>query len=280
MTNSEPPRHLTERDLQVLLALDRCPLTAMQILKISVTFPLPFHSSRSVHERLQKLRHAGWVQRWPYATASAGGSPHYYRLTPLGYQLLHGQAAEPPTKRHFSELALVQQRHTFYLAEFVVHTAVAAHRAGHRLARFYRENTLRLDVDGYLLLPDCAFEIHSPGSPQFNFLAELDNSTETVESPKDAQAWQRKILAYDRLQQRVHPHRFRVLILTTRSRERLTHILTAAARFVSNPQRRLFLGAYLPEYLAHEDALSQPCFRDHTGKGLLLVPPAPPTTPS
>ncbi len=265
MTNQAVRRHLTDRDAEILLAIDRCPLTPAQLLKLSVTFTQFFQSLRSVQERLQKMRDAGWVRPWPYATMSAGGSPLYSRLTPLGYALLHGRDSPPPTKRHFSEIALAHQRHTFALAEFIVHTVVSAHHSSLRMARFYRENTLRMNIDGTPLLPDCAFELHAPDRRQYNFVVELDNSTESIESPKYDKNWQQKIVAYDRLQERSQPHRFRVLVITTRSRARLDHILAAAAQHAANPQRRLFLGAPPPAYLAQPPAVAFPCFRAPPG---------------
>lgn len=111
-------RRLTARDVEILLALDRCPLTVQQLLKLSQTFrEQRFASPRSVQDRLQKLRQAGWVRRWPLATTSRGGLPDYCKLTLLGYRLLYGASAKPPTKRYFYEVALAHQHHTHSLSE-------------------------------------------------------------------------------------------------------------------------------------------------------------------
>ncbi len=57
--------HLTPRDLDVLLALDRTPLTVQQLCKFSETFVEPFPNARRVQERMAKLAATGWVhQRW------------------------------------------------------------------------------------------------------------------------------------------------------------------------------------------------------------------------
>src|ERR1043166_6261730 len=79
---------LTARDLDILSALDHCPLTALQLLTLSQTFVRPFTGERRVRERLQVLCTAGRTRRWQYATAGTG-APGYYTLTPLGYELLH-----------------------------------------------------------------------------------------------------------------------------------------------------------------------------------------------
>ncbi len=89
---------------------------------------------------------------------------------------------------------------------------------------------------------------------------------------KDADSWQRKIRLYDGLQNQSYPHRFRVLIVTTRSRDRLQHILDLAAAQASNPRRTLFYGTHLSDYLGQQDAIGAPCFRDHRGLRIGLVP--------
>jgi hypothetical protein len=275
MSNDSPSRHITSRDIEILMSLDRCPLTVEQLLKLSQTFDShPFTSPRSVQERLQKLCAAGWARRWRYATASRGASPHYYKLTLLGYRILHGENAQPVVRRQFLEIAVARHHHTMALSDFIVHTAVAADKCHHRIQGFYRENTLKLTVGDEFLFPDCAFQLVSPKGAQFNFFVELDNSTERVRSDKDTESWDRKIRLYDELQEKTFPRRFRVLVVTTRSLERLTHILESARDTARNPRRSLFYGVYLPEYLAQADAMVVPCFRDHRGKPVSLLPAA------
>jgi hypothetical protein len=119
----------TLRDLDILQALDRCPLTAAQILKLSVTFSQPFTNEHKVPARMRILAGCGRVHRWPYAIAGRGGL-QYYTLTRLGYRLLYGPDAPAPAKGAFSPIGVARQRHSYALAEFVVHTAVAAHARG------------------------------------------------------------------------------------------------------------------------------------------------------
>ena len=88
---------LTTRDLEVLQALDRCPLTAEQLLKLSTTFSQPFTDERKVRARMQTLAEAGRVHRWRYAIAGRG-SLQYYTLSRLGYKLLYGPDAPAPAK--------------------------------------------------------------------------------------------------------------------------------------------------------------------------------------
>src|SRR3954447_24837882 len=128
---------LTTRDLDLLQALDHCPMTARQLLKLSETFEQPFTVERKVRGRLQLLAESGRVRRWPLAIAGRG-MPHYYVLTSHGYGLLNGPDAAIPTKRWFGPVAIGRQQHTYALADFVVHTAVCAYRAGLMLTGFCR----------------------------------------------------------------------------------------------------------------------------------------------
>ena len=260
------------RDLDILAALDRCPLTVRQLLKLSQTFAgRPFTSLRSVQERLQKLCDARWVRRWTFATASRTGAPDYAKLTLLGYRLLYGRNAQPPTKRYFHEVGIAHQHHTLCLAEFVVHAAVAAHRQGITMKNFSPENTLRLQIGQENLFPDCAFELGLQDGQTFKFYVELDNGTERVRSDKDTESWQRKLRLYEHWQDRSAPQRFRVLIVTTRSRERLDYILALAAQHARNPQRSLFYAIHLDDYLRQSSVLRDQCFKDHHGNPVALI---------
>jgi hypothetical protein len=266
-------RRLTPRDYDILSALDRCPLTVRQIMKLSETFAeRSFTSPRSVQDRLQKLHNAGWVRRWTFATASRSGAPDYAKLTLVGYRLLYGEKAQPPTKRYLKEVGIAHQHHTHCLAEFIVHTAVAAHRQGIAMKAFFRENTLRLEVALESLFPDAAFDLVVADGQPYRFYVELDNGTERVRSEKETESWQRKIRLYEQWQDRIAPQRFRVLVVTTRTSGRLDYILDLASQHASNPKRSLFYAIHLDDYLGRENAIVDDCFRDHRGGMTSLVP--------
>lgn len=265
-----PVNRLSDRDLEILQALERCPLTAGQLLKLSRTFKRPFTSERRVRERMQTLTQNNWAWRWLYATAG-GGSVNYYTLSRLGYRLLYGKEEITVPRRAFGPVSLAYQHHTRSLADFIVQTAVAAHRAGYSFTGFCRENTINIEIGTDRLFPDCAFKLVSPEGEERSFLVELDNRTERVRSAKEVQSWERKLRLYDAYQDQC-PFRFRVLIVTTRSRERLQHILEAARQIQRNPERALFYGVNLETYLTIPDAVTIPCFRDHRGEPVSLVP--------
>ena len=260
---------LTARDLAILTALDRCPLTAEQMLAVSQTFDVPFTSERRVRERLQQLVAAGRVRRWLYATAGRGALG-YYTLSRLGHELLRSGEGVFAPKRAFGPVGLARQFHTLRLADFIVHLAVSSHGAGLRLSGFCRENSVCLAVGNECRFPDCAFQLLLPSGFPFSFFVELDNSTEAIRSDKDRESWARKLRFYDAFQD-VAPVRFRVLVVATRSTERVQHILSAAKTILRNPQRRLIYGVRLDDFLARPDAVTAPCFHDHLGRRRALV---------
>src|SRR5712691_10407544 len=129
MANLSKTTLLTARDLEILTALDRCPLTAEQLLKLSHAFASPFTSEPRVRERLQQLVAAGRVRRWLYATAGRGALC-YFTLSRLGHQLLRSDEGAPAPKRAFGPIGIARQFHTYRLADFIVHAVVSARRAG------------------------------------------------------------------------------------------------------------------------------------------------------
>jgi hypothetical protein len=268
MTTLEP--WLTPRDLDTLQALDYCPLTAAQLLKISETFAYPFTSERKVRARLSILEASGRVCRWHSAIAGRGAV--YYTLDKLGYALLHGPEAEPPSKRAFAEIPTARQFHAHRLADFIVHTAVAAHRIGLQITGVCRENTVRLTAGGESVFPDWSWQLVYEGLPPLNFFLEVDNFSERIRSEKDAVSWDRKIRVYEAVQDR-SPTRFRVLVVPTRGSRRVVHIRDRAAKGAHNPQRGLFTFIDLPTYLDQERPLTDACFTDHQGHEVSLVPP-------
>lgn len=264
------------RDLEILGALDLSPLTVRQLLKFSATFALPFHSERRTQERLQRLAEAGHVRRFAYATG-LGSAPSYYQLTLQGYRLLRGPEAAAPTKRRFLEIGLAHQHHTRSLADFIVHTTIASHAHGIRLRDFCRENSVRLELPGESLYPDCAFQLRTPSDRTFNFLVELDAGTERVRSTKDVESISQKLRFYDRYQD--GRERFRVLIVSLRSSERLQRILQTAAMLMRNAKRSLVYGIDLSTYLRTTDAVTAPCFLDHRLGPVSLIPTGALTEP-
>ncbi len=261
---------VTSRDLHILDCLDRTPLTAAQLLKFSQTFNSPFQSIQRVRGRLSSLRQSGLIRSWPYAIAERGTAPEYFKLTHSGYRLRHGSNASAPSKRAFREIAVGRHEHTRKLADFITHLHCSAFAAQLSVMNFQRENALALSIDEQRLFPDCAFQLRSPDSLPFNFLVELDNSTESIRSAS-VDSWERKVRLYEQYQTTTTT-RFRVIIVTTRSSTRLHHILRLIREITDNPQRNLFCGVYLHDWLDARQPLSARCFWHPRGHPISLLP--------
>ena len=258
-----PAHLLTLRDIDILQGLERSPLTARQILRLSETFHYPFTNERKVRARMQELAESGQVRCWPYVVAGRG-QPVYYTLSRRGHSILYGGVAPQPGKRSFQAIGIARQQHAFALAEFVVHTAVAAHREGITFTGFCRENSVCLSTGEDHVYPDCGFVLQVADDLRYQFFVELDNGTERIHSTKDAESWERKIRVYEAVQDRSE-NRFRVLVVVTRESERLTRILEKARAQAVNPLRSLFYGIALSDYLAEGKPLDAPCFLNHFG---------------
>jgi hypothetical protein len=263
---------ITARDLEMLAALDYAPFTARQLHKLSSTWRMSFGTPRLVRERLLRMNQAKLVTAHCYAILRPGHPEHYYLLTRQGYQLVHGPDSDPPTKGYFSPVALGRQPHQQALSDFIVHTACGADRAGVGFTSVYRENALRLDAAGQSLFPDCSFLL-TQNDDQFRFFVEIDNSTERVQSQKATDSIERKIRTYCAYQDLNSATRFRVLFISAQnSRERLRHILDTARQIIRDPNRTLFYGITLAEYVATQLPVTSPRFLDHRGQCQSLIP--------
>lgn len=89
------------------------------------------------------------------------------------------------------------------------------------------------------MMPDCAFQLANERGDAFNYLVEIDNSTEPVYSTKQRDSLARKILFYDRYQYLID-HRFRVLMVFTKVSARMAHFLNTVAQLTRNKGRVLF----------------------------------------
>lgn len=262
---------VTDRDLDILAALERFPLTSLQLLKLSKTFARPFTDERRVRERLHALVTAKRIRQYRYAIAGPG-APAYYLLSPEGYALLRGPDAPLPTKRAFHELSVSRQAHAFYLAEFLVHFMVQALNREHRLLEYEREHLCILLSGGDAIHPDAGFQLRLRSGAYFRYYLEIDNSTERVRSTAVRDAWQRKVQLYEKYAE-TYEERFRVLVVTTKSEDRLRHILRVSNQLLTNKQKSLVCGVFLPTFLSTQNSLETPCFLDHHERKVPLILP-------
>jgi hypothetical protein len=262
------------RDIQILTALERCPLTPDQLQRLSVMFVMPFRDTHNLRRRLRRMAQAGYVSGWPYAVATDGRSPRYFKLARDGYRILHGIDAPLPKRRRFEAISPAHHHHTFCLAEVTVHLLISAFQNGCAIEHFAPENSVRLQADPFTLIPDCSFVIRRPDGRTFPFVVELDNSTERVRSKLDVESIERKLRGYDAHQSaydKSDPDRYLVLFVATRSQQRMQHILDLAAMVMQQPRRTVFVGTDLKSWLDC-DPFRDAVLQDHRGLKRTLVP--------
>lgn len=263
-----------ERDFEVFTALDRCPLTANQLRRLSATFKTPFKNEHLLRRRLRKLISVGLVKKFSYAIASAGRTPSYYKLTQLGFCSLYGAGAKLPRARSFNAISTGHHHHTYNLAEAIVHLCVTAKENNCEIIHFAKENSVTLVAEPFTLYPDSAFVVRRSDGKTFPFVLEIDNGSERVRSKQDVESLERKIRGYDAHQtnfKSVDPDRYVVLFITTRSELRLQNILDVAADLMTNSQRKVFVGCELQSFLS-VDPFRSPAFKDHRQLRSCLVP--------
>lgn len=262
------------RDLEILTAIDRTPLTPAQLCRLSATFDSPFRDEHNLRRRLRRLTAAGLMRSWPYAIVTDGRSPRYYKLSRDGYRLLHGQDAALPRRRYFEEISHGHHHHTVALADVIIHLAVSGHRHDISIRHFVRENSVRLSASGFVMYPDCAFQLVTSNGDSFNFVVELDNGTERVRTTQDIESIERKIRGYDAHQSQFKVNddrRYVVLFVTTRSKSRLHHILSVADALMKNRERTVFVGCDAATFHT-TDPFQNPVLTDHRSLRRTIVP--------
>jgi hypothetical protein len=261
------------RDVDLFTALDRCPMTASQLCRLSETFSTRFPAEDNLRRRLRKFAAAGLVNKFPYAIGSEGRTPNYYKLTKEGYRLLYGIDAALPKRRYFAAISPGHHHHTNSLAEVIVHLCVTARRNNCRILHFARENSVKLTADLFTLYPDAAFVIERSDGRRFSFVLEFDNGTERVRSKQDVESIERKLRGYVAHQARYKAHdsgRYLVLFITTRSKQRLKYVMEMADEVMSQKSRRVFLGCSLQSFVS-ADSFEEAVFVDHRGLRRTIV---------
>ena len=269
MANQAARTVLTHRDHELLAVLARGPHDTNQLLTISQRFQNPFTDITYLRKRLSGLTTAGWIRSWPYATTGPGVL-RYFKLTRNGWLLLFGDAADMPPRSFFESVPLASQPHIRSLADFIIHTDVAARRSDVTFTDFFRDGEVQISVNGSNLIPDAGFTLVEATGRRCNFLVELDNSTERIRTQKHIESWTRKIDLYDALQYQTN-ERFRLLIVACKSRDRVANVLRFARQRVRNAQRTLCSGVFLDDYLHCTDPLARPVFVSQLGRETSLL---------
>jgi hypothetical protein len=269
MSNTSAVLH-TARDQQIHESLALTPLDSRQLLKLSETFDPPFTSDRKLRERMQQHTEAGWAHTFAYATTSPGVLK-YYRLSALGYQLLHGPDALLPGRAAFNEVSLALQRHTQHLADVIVQTNVHAKRLGLTIAQQRGENQLPLSLGDWIQKPDYSFCLHTRDGT-LTFYDEIDESTEPITSTKQRESLEAKIRFHEEYQNATG-ERYKVRVIFAKASPRMAQFLNLARKHAKQ-QRRIFYAVLLENYLGHGAPLTAPIFTDHFHRPQPLVPPS------
>jgi hypothetical protein len=277
---------LSARDRSLLQLLSYTPATTSLLFRAGPTFAGdPFPDERRLRERLQALERAGFVRHWSLATVG-GGLQNYYKLTPAGFQTLYGLDATLPPRAFFAAIAPSFLAHTLTLADVIVTTLGAAHDRRITVEQVYRENELSFTVGEESVQPDFFVRLTVSGRA-FNVAFEVDQRTETVDSPLDT-SLRHRLELYDAYQDLLiwgwhasgkawERPRFRVVFLTPRV-PRAYHILAVAAQVARVPSRRLVLATTQDEYLGSTNPLQAPMFIDHHGTWQSLIDAHPSAT--
>ncbi len=262
MTRNSIRWQKTERDDQILAALDLCPLEYKDLFSISETFSQPFGSLDRVRRTLNRLAAVGQVRSWRYAItdSNGGAAPLYFKLTPAGYRTLHGDdKAVPPTKRYLQEISPGRHRHQRGLTRFIVKTHVAAHRLGLPIVASYAENTYKIETLHGPLFPDRRFTLLIPEARSFTYCIELDNSTETIASRKNSDSIEMKIRRY-LADLRSCNYGYRVLFVVTGAMERLRNILAIIKRLEPFVDFHPFYVVHINQFLQSDNPFFDPIF--------------------
>lgn len=278
--------NLSARDRSLLRLLSLTPATTRLLLRASAAFDDgPFADERRLRERLMVLGEAGFVRSWPAASGSRGLA-NVYKLTPLGFEILNGVEAVKPPRTFFTEVSPSLFDHTMRLAEVIVEVTRACHARRVTIERFYRENELTFKAGDEQTQPDCFVRLRA-GGRFFNLAFEIDNSTESLDSPA-ANSVRRKLATYQAYQDRLLTQwlaggrnwerpRFRVVFLT-RAVERAYHILWFASELARNKSRHLVYAATHESFVTDGDPLHAPIFLDHLGGWQSLIDEHPTAT--
>ncbi len=264
------------RDIELLHNIDRCPLTAEQLFQLAAATEHPFSELPDLRRRLRQLKTAGLVNCWPYAIATTGRSPLYFKLCREGFRFLYGQNSPLPRRRHFEQISPGHHHHTLSLAKLLVHICTCAAKHGHAVEQYARENSVCLKAEPFTIYPDGAFVLKRSDGQRFPFCIELDNGTERVRSKQDVECIERKLRGYDAHQSQFATFaadRYLVLLVTTRTKQRLDNMLSLASAVMQQQQRTVFIGASLNELLA-VDPFETAVFEDHRALKRMLIAPA------
>lgn len=269
------PIQLTHRDQDVLQVLQQLPLTNDQLFRLSKTFDVSYPSERVLRRRMQRLEEEGMVRRFFFAFPSNGRNPAYWRLTRTAYRVINGLSGSDrlPRRSLFSAIGVSLHFHTHRLSEVLVSILIAASKEGMTVEQFDYETELEID-DQTFLKPDAILQLRSADGRRYVFFAELDTASERIATKQRLpSSIQKKLEQYERFR-RQSSEPFRVLFVTTSSRQRAVNILRFSDAVAGNRAAECIYATYFPALMACKSSLLDPVFANHKLNAIPLVPKA------
>lgn len=263
---------LTHRDEQSLLALQKLPLTSQQLFRLSETYTTPFPSERVLRRRMQRLSEEGMVRRFFYAFPTNGRNPAYWRLTRASFRLMNGLTGQDPLPRRsfFSPMGVSLHFHTHAVAEVIVRFLIDSHRNGVNVEEVQIETALSLESSNQII-PDAILSLRCSEGRSYRFFLELDTASERIATlQRLPSSIQKKLEFYERYRRNNHDS-FRVLFVTTSSKQRALNILRFGASLTNNYSAQSVYASFMPELLNASDSVTERAFLNHRLEPISLV---------
>jgi hypothetical protein len=160
--------------------------------------------------------------------------------------------------------------HNHAVAQVVVGLLVDAHRNGIEIEDLQIETSLAV-MDGEQIVPDATLVLRTSEGKHFRFYLELDTGSARVSTlQKLPTSIQKKLEFYERYR-RSNNDSFRVLFVTTSSKQRALNILRFGAGLINNYSSQSIYASFFPELLAAKDSVTERAFLNHRLEPIQLV---------
>ena len=230
--------------------------------------------------RLQVLARGGYLYNRPYDKNGNFGATRYFQLTRKGWNWLHRIDSEIPPypKRQHEAITPSRQHHTRNLADTLIHLHCCALRRGYRMEIISGESEITINNNKGITSLDGEVEFIriADETVRFHRLLEMECSTHTLRSEKhNKKTWQNRARVVDHdatLRIKNDQTRTRLLTFTSRSWKKAVSIAGLFKEETKNPDRQVYLGTYLQDFLSDEDGLFSPVFLDHNAKMVSALP--------
>jgi hypothetical protein len=221
---------------------------------------------------MQRLAEEGMVRRFFFAFPSNGRNPAYWRLSRSAYRVINESLPSDPLPKRslFSAIGVSLHFHTHRLSEVLVSILIAAAKEGIAIDNFEYETQLEVDSQTHIQ-PDATLHLCSADGRRYVFFIELDTASERIATKQRLpSSIQKKLEQYERYR-RQSAGQFRVLFVTTSSRQRAVNILQFSDAVAGNRAAECIYATYFPALMACSSSLLDPVFANHKLNAVSLV---------